>query len=78
MKTSKLCVTGLCAGKSPVTGEFPTQRANNAENVSIWWRNHDAIVKKRKSNACKMAANLLYKRDPRIFKQRQLIHNTGI
>ena len=25
-KTSKLRVTGLCAGNSPVTGEFPTQR----------------------------------------------------
>ena len=37
-KTSKLCVTGLCAGNSPVTGEFPAQRAGNAENVSIWWR----------------------------------------
>ena len=24
-------------GNSPVTGEFPTQRASNAENVSIWW-----------------------------------------
>ena len=34
-KTSKLCVTGLCAGNSPVTGEFPAQRAINAENVSI-------------------------------------------
>ena len=30
----------LCAGKSPVTGEFPAQRASNAENVSIWWRHH--------------------------------------
>ena len=39
-KTSKLCVTGLCEGNSPVTGEFPTQRASNAENVSIWWRHH--------------------------------------
>ena len=28
------------AGKSPVTGEFPAQRASNAENVSIWWRHH--------------------------------------
>ena len=37
-KTSKLRITGLCAGNSPVTGEFPTQRASNAENVSIWWR----------------------------------------
>ena len=25
----------------PVTGEFPTQRESNAENVSIWWRHHD-------------------------------------
>ena len=33
-KTSKLRVTGLCAGNSPVTGEFPTQKASNAENVS--------------------------------------------
>ena len=24
-ETSKLCVTGLCAGNSPVTGEFPAQ-----------------------------------------------------
>ena len=30
-KTSKLRVTGLCAGNSPVTGEFPTQMASNAE-----------------------------------------------
>ena len=33
-------VTGLCVGNSPVTSEFPTQRASNAENVSIWWRHH--------------------------------------
>ena len=39
-KTSKLGVTGLCEGNSPVTGEFPVQRASNAENVSIWWRHH--------------------------------------
>ena len=37
-KTSKLRVTGLCEGNSPVTGEFPAQMASNAENVSIWWR----------------------------------------
>ena len=29
-KTSKLHVTGLCAGNSPVTGEFPSQMASNA------------------------------------------------
>ena len=38
--TSKLRVTGLCAGNSPVTGEFPAQRDSNAENDSIWWRHH--------------------------------------
>ena len=35
-KTSKLRVTGLCAGISAVTGEFPARMASNAENVSIW------------------------------------------
>ena len=39
-KTSKLRVTGLCEGNSPVTDDFPTQRVSNAENVSIWWRHH--------------------------------------
>ena len=39
-KTSKLRVTGLCAGNSPLTCEFPAQKASNAENVSIWWRHH--------------------------------------
>ena len=40
-KTSKLRVTGLCEGNSPVTGEFPAQRASNVENVYIWWRHHE-------------------------------------
>ena len=39
-KTSKLRVTALFEGNSPETGEFPAQRASNAENVSIWWRHH--------------------------------------
>ena len=39
-ETSKLCVTGLCAGNSPGIGEFPAQKASNAKNVSIWWRHH--------------------------------------
>ena len=39
-KTSKLHVTGLCEGNPPVTGGFPSQRASNVENVSIWWRYH--------------------------------------
>ena len=40
-KTSKLRLTGLCAGNSPWTTEFPAQMASNAENGSIWWRHHD-------------------------------------
>ena len=40
-KASKIRVTGLCAGNSPGTGEFPAQRASNAENVFIWWRHHE-------------------------------------
>ena len=42
-KTSKLRVTGICEGNSPTTGELLVQRASNAENVSIWWRNHDYL-----------------------------------
>ena len=34
-KTPKLRVTALCAGNSPVTGEFPAQKASDTENVSI-------------------------------------------
>ena len=30
-KTSKLRVTGLCEGNSPLIGEFPAQMASNAE-----------------------------------------------
>ena len=39
-KTSKLRVTGICEGNSPVTREFHAQRSSKAENVSIWWRHH--------------------------------------
>ena len=42
-KTSKFRVTGLCEGNSPVTGEFPAQRASNTENASIWWRHHEKL-----------------------------------
>ena len=30
-KASKLRVTGICKGNSPVTGEFPAQKASNVE-----------------------------------------------
>ena len=40
-KTSKLRVTGLFVGNSPLAREFPAQMASSAENVFIWWRHHD-------------------------------------
>ena len=36
----------LC-GEFTGTGEFPAQRASNAENASIWWRHHDTSCRKR-------------------------------
>ena len=39
-KTSRLIVTSLYAGNSPVTVEFSAKMASNAENVSIWWYLH--------------------------------------
>ena len=40
-KTSELLVTGLCAGNSPMTGEFPAQMTSNTESVFIWWRHYE-------------------------------------
>ena len=34
-------------GNSPVTGEFPAQKATYAENVSIWWRHHGVSTCRR-------------------------------
>ena len=39
-KTSRLRVTGLCEGNSPVTVEFSAQMASNAEKASIQWPYH--------------------------------------
>ena len=50
-KTSKPRLTGLCAGNSSGTGEFPAQMASYAENVSIWWRHHDASSETRDPNS---------------------------
>ena len=49
-ETSKLHVTGLCAGNSPGPVNSPTQRASNAENVSIWWRHHAIKIQRETSN----------------------------
>ena len=47
-KTSKLRVTGHCAGNSPGTGEFPVQMASNAENVPFY----DVIMDKAQWRSC--------------------------
>ena len=57
-KTSKLRVTGLCAGNSPVTGEFPAQMAGNAENVSIWWRHHGIANKSQTNTTMHFSGNI--------------------
>ena len=58
-KTSKLRVTGLGAGNSPMTGEFPAQMASNAENGSIWWRHREtSSIGVVEANACACTCNL--------------------
>ena len=45
------------AGLAPVTGEFPAQRASNAEKVSIWWRHHephDTLLNRVSTQLCWM------------------------
>ena len=48
-KTSKLRVTGLCAGNSPGTGEFPAQMTSNAEVfpfdsvIMLWFKQRPVL-----------------------------------
>ena len=57
-KTSKLRVTGLCAGNSPGTGEFPAQMASTTENVSIWWRHHGRRNERTRHSAFHLRTNI--------------------
>ena len=66
-KTSKLRSTGLCAGNSLGTGEFPTQMASNAKNVSIWWRHHVVV---------KVSVQLIPQNEPRCTGYWQEAQNT--
>ena len=65
-KTSKLRVTGLCAGNAPVTGEFPAQRTSSAENVSIWWRHHWMVNRK-----CRWSCQSLLPRSNKGYKHQR-------
>ena len=62
-KKSKLRVSVLCEGISPVTDEFPARMASNAENVSIWWRHN--VNRLLSTDACsiKCVFNLLLPHD---------------
>ena len=45
-------MTGLCEGNSLVTSEFPTHKASNMENVSLWWRHHGFKIKLDHKSLC--------------------------
>ena len=69
---SKLRVTGLCAGNSPVTGEFPAQIASNAVmfpfddvimviEFKTWMANHNPYFVDAITYRCpKRNADLVY------------------
>ena len=67
-KTSKLCLTGLCAWNSPVTGEFPAQRASNAENVSISWRHHVLEISEKELGLAEEKNFIYFIRTPEILR----------
>ena len=58
---SKLRVTGLCVGDSPVCGEFPEQSASNAEHVSIWLRHHGLINANMSARCIRRKSDLIKK-----------------
>ena len=62
-KTSKLRVTGLCVGNSPVTGEFPAQMASNAEmfpfdGVIMMHRRRSVLFVRHVSSSVSSSMNL--------------------
>ena len=57
-KTSKLRVTGLCAGNSPI----PALMASNTENVSTWWRHH--IYQERESQLSSLSLSWTHRTTP--------------
>ena len=47
----------LC-GEFTDDGEFPAQKASNAENVSIWWRHHGLVQPRRYLSAPALQSRL--------------------
>ena len=56
-ETSKSALLTLCEGNSPVTGEFPTQRASNDKKASICWRHHEQVDLKTQHNITSAASD---------------------
>ena len=61
-KKSKLRVTGVCERNPSVTGRFPSQRASNAENDSIWYGHHVIIDSRDIAAASLRMASIYYNR----------------
>ena len=58
-KTSKLRVTGLCAGNSSGTDEFPRKWPVTRKMFSIWWRHHDETTRNSEILLMKYSTNFL-------------------
>ena len=68
IKAPRRRVTGLCERKSPVTDEFPTQRASNAENVSIMVGvNHITQHMLQTLNSMYVFLSVLHKNDDKLI-----------
>ena len=59
-------VLGLCAGNSPVAGEFHAHMAIDAEYVSIWWRHHEYPIKSAQMSSSESCARIDWHARPRI------------
>ena len=65
-KQQSLCYTA-------VTGEFPAQRASNAEKAFIWWRHHDSRVRNKLSGQVSPSSNQTQYSVEALFTN--LVHN---
>ena len=69
---------------SLATGRFPSQRASNAENVSIWWCHHEimacswASYQIRKIAGCACAGNAGNVFPRRRFQRKSLVNDPGM
>ena len=78
-KIPNLHIIGLCEGIHRVAGEFPAQRASNAENVSTWWRQHEisvtSFISHQQRTQCEWCASHLM---AQYTEQKYLFYNQNI